>query len=151
MQVTEYAALVNTLTNLQSGKGYWIYASQAAVPYIGIFSQSAPQTTTTVSPQQPPAVLFGPVNGVSEGTRVQGWVGNQLCGEGVVQPWNGGLTYRLLVNADMGDGCGTTGQIMRIMFSTPFAASVQLTWDNTQAIYLPLTSSSMIYLPFLNR
>jgi hypothetical protein len=151
-----FAALVNTLHELQSGSGYWIHMTRAATLYLKV--PGAPPTgdpaagpPAVLALEAPPAAIYGPLlpsAGFSPtaGSSVQARVGDVLCGEGKVVAWNGGLVYSIQVAAE--DGCGVPGAQVRLSAAEQPAGAV--TWDNTRATFLALTGQpSRLFVPLI--
>lgn len=153
----ELAELVNTLTYVEFGGVYWIYATEAITPYIGLPPE---QRLNSVGFELPPATYYGWITPTetftaTAGMTVTAMVDGQLCGETVVQEWQGRLAYRLQVLADNGNGCGATGRVVTFWVSNQQMGHNQL-WGNTQAWYHPLLYlageiQGTVYLPVLIR
>ena len=152
----EFAKLVNDLPMLEFGKAYWLFADQAVTPYLGVPdpAQLASDSAQVDSLEEPfsPALLYGPFTGAAAGTQIEAWLGDRLCGQSQVIDWEGAPAYRLLVEAGQENGCGSPGQVIRLVVDGQVRG--YLAWDNTQAIYAPLDLTGVyqgypMYLPLL--
>lgn len=149
----EYAPLVNNLTELAFGRGYWIYATKATTLYLGINNLQLPMSAD--APSMPPATFYGPVPATgtftpTAGMAVTAAINNNVCGQSTVQEWAGQFVYAIHVTADTGDGCGATGR--EITFKVEGEAVFNQTWDNSQAWYHPFAPSAQrVYLPIVLR
>nr|WP_255603797.1 FG-GAP-like repeat-containing protein [Oscillochloris sp. ZM17-4] len=151
-----WGGIVNDLSELQSGDGYWIRSSaEITVP----LRPSLDASDGILS--APPATYYGlaPV-GSSGALSVEAWVGeDNVCGSTTTQPLtvNGqpgqGFSLNVLANGG-GDalGCGYPGAPVRLVFSDSAGelGSYDATWDNTYLIPLGL-SQTRIYLPLVAR
>jgi len=138
--------LVNTLTQLEFGQGYWIYMTQPYTLYLRSTPPPPTASAASLALSPPPAVFYGPaLSGASftpvVGMPVTAYVDGKLCGQGRTQALNGQVVYVVRVAAEDGgthDGCGAAGR--RVTFQV---AGVSMTsnalWDNTDVAYLPLT------------
>ncbi|MFZ4663362.1 MAG: FG-GAP repeat domain-containing protein [Caldilineaceae bacterium] len=165
-----FDGMVNTLRRLDYGKGYWIYATQAVVLYLGIGSASVEETADendlTSAPLAPatyygwitPSASFTPTIGMT----VTALIDNVVCGETSITTIEGQLAYALAVAADdAGDesgGCGVSGK--NVIFKVGDTMLPQgVAWNNAQANFWPLTDMipdgierpNRIYLPLANR
>jgi hypothetical protein len=156
-----FAGLVNDLTELQFGRGYWLYATRAITLYLGVADDPAlaangPVTTQEV--QMPPATYYGWVTG-SEGftpsasMEVTAWINNTQCGQTTIVPWSGKLAYKLQVAAEnltgLPNGCGASGRQLVIKIEGRTMAADR-TWDNSQAWHLSLGGNAyQLYLPLV--
>jgi hypothetical protein len=165
-----FDGMVNTLRRLDYGKGYWIYATQAVVLYLGIGSASVEETADendlTSAPLAPatyygwitPSASFTPTIGMT----VTALIDNVVCGETSITTIEGQLAYALAVAVDdAGDesgGCGVSGK--NVIFKVGDTMLPQgVAWNNAQANFWPLTDMipdgierpNRIYLPLANR
>jgi len=141
-----FDGLVNTLTELQFGQVYWLYANQDIVFFIGV--PQAGEITPASALTQPPATIYGPV--LASGAEVEAWAGQALCATAAIVPLNAGSAYKIQVPAGMSNGCGVEGQSLALKIAGKTVATA--VWDNTQATYLPLeqgSAQSFIFLPLL--
>ena len=135
---SNYHALVNDLTEMEFGSGYWIYATMPVTWVLTSPDNRAPEQTLTMLP--PPATYYGLVQGGGSftpmpGQIVEAFVGGTLCGQGqtVAMP-DSSTAYVVHVSAD-GDGspnCGTTGQSVTFTVADEMMMPSAL-WNDTQA------------------
>ena len=147
-------AWANDLSQLEFGRGYWIYTTSPITLYLS--SASTVQAAATTAGLTPPAVIYGTLQPTADfaptpGMEVTAWVGDKLCGRSQVQTQNGKQVYVVKVAADDGAsnaGCGIQGRVVRIQIGDTVTAA-QTVWDNTRTvdtsaaqhlIFLPLTS-----------
>ena len=137
-----FDSLVNTLTELKFGRGYWINMTETYTLYLRT-TPAAVAGSLALPP--PPAAYYGPVLASAPftpaaGLPVTAWVNGKLCGQGQTQELDGRIVYVLNVAADDGStfrGCGAAGR--RVTFQVagvPMISSAP--WDDTQVAYLPL-------------
>ena len=135
----EFIDLVNDLPTLQANQAYWLYATQAATPYLGV-----PSTASLQGLFHPPATYYGWVR--SEGSftpqkdmLVQAWINGHLCGQGQVVEWLGQLAYKLQVAADDdSSGCGAGGRRIEFSVGGQFLPFTLVDWNDRQANFLLL-------------
>jgi hypothetical protein len=153
----EFESLVNTLEQLEFGKGYWLYATEEITAYLGVAGSSS--ALDTANQQFPPATYYGyllPYEGFqpTAGMSVTAWVDGVNCGEGSVRLLDGQLAYTIQVEAENSTGeCGNEGKSITFeVGSWPVAQRPQ--WDNSQAQFLTLgtlATTRPVYLPVITR
>jgi len=151
----EYAGLVNDLSELTFGRSYWLYATQAITPYLGVPGEGESRVTiNTLS--QPPATFYGPVLPGAEltpaaGMRIRATINGIVCGEGQIEEWLGQWAYKVQVAADTGDSCGAPGRWVQLWVNGRRLLFDSHLWDNRQAWYHPLGRAGLfqLYLPWL--
>jgi hypothetical protein len=153
-QHPEFASLVNDLAEFAFGNAYWIYATQAVTPYLGVPTASRPVAAV---PNLLPATYYGWVSASpgftpTVGMELTAWVNGILCGQGEVVELGGELAYKIQVSADTGDSCGVVGRATTFEVDNGIRLGSTL-WDNRQAWFLPLpyTGSGRLYLPIITR
>ncbi|MBN1887877.1 MAG: VCBS repeat-containing protein [Thermoflexales bacterium] len=112
----DLAGLVNDLAALEFGRSYWLYATAAVTPYLGVTVEGEGRSAARVlaeQPGQPPATLYGlitPTAGFSPaaGDLVTVSIDGVVCGEGQVSQVAGVLAYKLHLQA----GCGGPGKTL---------------------------------------
>ena len=140
-----FDSLVNTLTELKFGRGYWINMTETYTLYLRTTPAAVAASAAGLALPPPPAAYYGPVLASAPftpaaGLPVTAWVNGKLCGQGQTQELDGRIVYVLNVAADDGStsrGCGAAGR--RVTFQVagvPMVTSAQ--WDDTQVTYLPL-------------
>jgi hypothetical protein len=149
---------VNTLSQLEYGRGYWINASQAITPLLPI--DVSTKGSTDLALPAPPATFYGPVQGWAgfspvAGQVVQAWVAGQLCGEGRTLAEQGQIVFVVHVSAHSTAshaGCGMLGQTISFQVGSHRMGTTAL-WDNRQLHPLTLQPSSQarLYLPLVIR
>jgi hypothetical protein len=148
-QHPEFAGFVNNLTNLEFGRGYWLYATQPVTLYLGV----ANANLRASSIQWPPATFYGwviPTGSFAPtmGTEVTAWINGVQCGETTVAELNGQLAYKLQVISEgfAPGGCGADGRnvVFKVGGQTMASDSV---WDNRQAWFHSLSDQVSVYLP----
>ncbi|MBN1890565.1 MAG: VCBS repeat-containing protein [Thermoflexales bacterium] len=140
----EMVGMVNDLSQLEFGQGYWLHATQAVTAYLGVPAGAARQPSAAL--YLPPATYYGwvvPSSGAftpTAGTSVTAWVGDDSCGQGEVVNWAGRLAYKLQVrseNALAPDGCGVEGRQVVFKVGEQAMAGSRV-WGNRQAYFYPL-------------
>ncbi|HSH02144.1 MAG TPA: FG-GAP-like repeat-containing protein [Anaerolineae bacterium] len=139
----QYASLVNNLTALEFGRGYWIYATENITLYTGVPSNNLAGPTML---EFPPAHYYGPINATTSYTPVAGdtitaMIGGVLCGQGEVVTHNASLAYIIQIKSDTGDGCGLDSQPITFYLQGQELAGASTGWNNSQANYHPLTAA----------
>jgi uncharacterized repeat protein (TIGR01451 family) len=150
-QHPDYAALVNDLAALEFGRSYWLYATEAITPYLGVPSGGGSRLAAA-SADPLPATFYGPLSATphftpAAGMTVTAYVGAPFpndaaaCGSGVVTDVAGlGLAYALQLAPDTGDGCGAGGRAVAFSVGEQCMADTFVlpsAW-NRQAWYHPL-------------
>jgi subtilisin-like proprotein convertase family protein len=139
-------AYVNTLTQLEYGKGYWIKVEDVAT--------LAEAATADASLPLPPATYYGSVTGLNgvkptAGATVEARIGEKVCGTSTTQEYpanSGKIVFAVSVFADDGAqwaGCGVPGRTVSFRIGTvelPYRAL----WNNGRPQELRLT-----YLPIV--
>jgi hypothetical protein len=140
----EMVSLVNDLSQLEFGQGYWLHATQAVTAYLGVPAGAARQASAAL--YLPPATYYGwviPSSGAftpTLGTSVTAWMEDIQCGQGEVLNWAGRLAYKLQVrseNALAPDGCGVEGRPLVFKVGEQTMAGGRA-WGNRQAYFYPL-------------
>jgi hypothetical protein len=148
-QHPDFAAQVNDLTALEFGHAYWLYATQAITPYLGVGTPSTASISAaalTDASELPPATFYGPINTAglvtpSLGMPVTASISGEVCGRGQVASLNGQWIYKIQVAAaSQNNGCGTPGAIVNFTLGSQTTAEA-IIWDNRQAQYQPLTAA----------
>lgn len=139
-----FGPLVNTLSALEYGRGYWLYATETISLYLGIGGGEV-ATLNTVT--WPPATYYGwvtPEGSFSPvvGDSVLAKIDSNLCGMGTVVAVEGALAYSVQVQAESPfapwNGCGTGERVVTFEIDDYLMAPTVL-WDNRQAYWLPLS------------
>jgi hypothetical protein len=157
-----FVSMVNTLTQTEYTRAYWLYATEAVTLFLapenGLNQIQAPGRPLNVQP--PPAVYYGWITATNSFTPVVGmavtaWVNGTLCGQTTVQPWAGQLAYKIQVAAEgltgSPNGCGDSGQQIRFEVGGQAMGALR-SWDNSQAWLQSLSSSGFrVYLPMVVR
>ena len=138
-----YHVLVNDLSEMEFGAGYWIYATSPVNWVLTSPEDRTPEQVISMLP--PPATYYGAVQGGGTftpmpGQTVEAYVRGTLCGqsETVAMP-DSSIAYVVHVSAE-GDGspdCGATGQTITFTVAGEVMAP-SASWDDTQANELPL-------------
>ncbi|KAA3660315.1 MAG: hypothetical protein DWQ04_19770 [Chloroflexi bacterium] len=149
--------LVNDLPSLEPLQSYWIYALTDTVTYIGVPTlQNDIQTNLSL----PPATYYGEVvarNGFTPtlGMTIEAQINGNVCGTSLVTNTQAGLSYKVQVAADNGNNCGTNTKNITFVVDGVTMPNI-VTWDNSQANYLPLNSlvvgggpEASLYLPLI--
>ena len=151
----DFVDQVNTLSELEYTRAYWVYATKATTLYLGPDSGWAQHAKAEISNiQMPPATYYGWIIPEEDfvptvGTTVTAWIDGKLCGETAVQEIAGQLAYVLQVKS--GDGCGKLGQMVTIKVGDQSTGNAQV-WDNSEALFYPLPEGFFkIYLPMVIR
>ena len=141
--------LVNTLSQMDYGKGYWVYATQAITPYIGVENDRSGIFVR-------PMTVYGLVNESDSftptaGMEIVAYIGNTACGSGLLESIDGKLGYTLQVNANSTTGCGAEGSEVTFVIDNKNMSQSAI-WSNRQALYLPFnaTLSNHLYLPLVS-
>lgn len=142
-QHPELAGFVNDLQELEFGHAYWLYATQAITPYLGV---ALPQTEGVLAAavDLPPATFYGPLDGAgivapTIGMSVTAAIDDVQCGNGTVDQVNGQWVYKVQVAAAVANnGCGTLGAAVKLGIGG-YAVAQMATWDHRQAQYQPVT------------
>lgn len=161
------ARRINTLQELNFGKGYFLYATRATTLYLphdttpALAAQDEEAAAVLSNmPQQAPATYYGTIQAGSGFTPtaelpVTAYVDGIVCGEGATQEADGQIIYALEVSADeagFSEGCGRTDRTVTFQVGdTPMATTA--TWDSQQAHALTLqpTAARPVYLPLVRR
>ncbi len=158
---TEFAGLVNTLTQLEYTRAYWLYATEAVTLFLKpdtgqaqILSNSPGQL------QMPPATYYGWISPTEEftptaGMSVTAWIDDRICGQTAIQELDGQLAYVLRVNSENVTGstnnCGDLGDRVVFKIDGRVMGSDAL-WDNSRAWFHSLPEPKRtIYLPMVTR
>ena len=143
--VREFSGLVNDLTDLEFGHSYYIYATEPITLYLGIPATANRQPMDVEGLELPPATFYGEVVTQSNsftptvGMTVTAWVGDTVCGQTKIEPWQEKLAYKLQVK-NYSD-CRGTNIVFKVegevdtweMDGTP-------EWNNSQAQFHELTT-----------
>jgi hypothetical protein len=152
-EYASYAGLVNTLDRVEFGRSYWIHATKAITPYLGVELAGAASPHTL---ELPPATLFGPLITAEPaawiGRVVTATINGQVCGQGAVQRLDGQPVYAIQVAADVGNGCGLDGRPILLSIAGSGVAT-QAVWDNRKATFTPVSvdGASRAYLPLVRQ
>ncbi|MCB0036028.1 MAG: hypothetical protein KDE51_18485, partial [Anaerolineales bacterium] len=151
-----FAPLVNELTNLETNKGYWLYATEAITGYLGVAGANG---LDVANQQFPPATYYGYVLPQEDfqptaGMSISAWVNGVNCGQGKVELLDGQLAYTVQIESEDSSGrCGALGKAITFQIGE-WTMAQQPSWDNAQAQFLTLTSAAVtqsLYLPFIVR
>ncbi|MGB0385898.1 MAG: FG-GAP-like repeat-containing protein, partial [Ardenticatenaceae bacterium] len=146
----EFSMLVNDLTQLEFGHGYWIHATDAITLYLGVAESASNRSQSSSQLSLPPATFYGWVTPSASftptlGMTVMAHIDGNLCGQTTIEELDGQLAYKLQVLAETisgePNGCGESGK--NIVFEV--AGSVtedEQAWDNRQASFHPLSVSA---------
>ncbi|MGB0388165.1 MAG: proprotein convertase P-domain-containing protein, partial [Ardenticatenaceae bacterium] len=174
-QHPRWAPLINDLTELEFGRGYWIYATEPITLYLGLPDDNDQNNQNNRSPlmgdlEAPPTTFYGPITGPlapSVGTPITAMINGVVCGRSTVQEWERAVAYKIQVSSDTGDGCGETDDtVVFALDGQLLPTSNNRLWDNSGAqyhtlqaiednnvitLYLPLirNGSGGLYLPLL--
>ena len=146
----DLAPFVNALESLTLGPTYWLYATQVvtpmlAVPNPGLGAATASQDADVLG--LPPATFYGPVGQMEGGqpqrdTTITARIGDAICGQSVVQEWQGKIVYKLQVASRKEvDGCGIEGAQVQLQVGSQSAGTV--VWSNRQASFVALPASQV--------
>jgi hypothetical protein len=161
----EWAPLVNDLTALNPGQGYWIRATE---PITALIKGDTPPSlahaprglTPTTAGQQlelPPTTYYGiaPAAALTSTLTVQAWVRGTLCGQAFTQEHAlAGQSHAVFVIDVRAAGgganaeCGVPGQVVTLTFydGARLVHSITTTWDNDRVHDL----SIRVLLPFIS-
>ncbi len=158
--------VLNSLNELQFGKGYWINATDAMTVHLSPDIASAPDSAidpATASVPPPPATYYGTVISgegftAEVGQPVVARINSIICGQGTTREVDGQIMYIVTVSADgsgSAAGCGRTGATVTFEVGGQ-AMATTAAWDTSQVWEVPLsltapTSSGAIYLPLVRR
>lgn len=143
-QHPELASFVNELQTLEFGHAYWLYATEAITPYLGIALPQDTSMQAASTSELPPATFYGPLDSAgivvpTVGMPVTAAINEVACGTGTVAQVNGQWVYKVQVTAAVADnGCGVVGATLKLGIGG-YAVAETATWDNRQAQYLPVT------------
>ena len=134
---------VSNLSEMEFGRGYWIYVEHPVTIHFSI-----PITPTLFSPPEapfvasslaPPAIVYGslPGNLVSANTtrlNISAYVYGHLCGETVAERGPDGFHYRIAVAASSDDqpSCGAPGRSIVLRIGQKVVGTLR--WDNNHPI-----------------
>ncbi|MBN1146891.1 MAG: hypothetical protein JXA78_06530, partial [Anaerolineales bacterium] len=151
----------NDLGELLFGRAYWLYATQAVTPYLGVPGATAPLVAAPASPvalQLPPTTFYGWLLPWGDfdpqaGDSVQAWIGEQLCGQDIVTLVEDQLAYKLQVSDDSAlEGCGKPGRLVHFYVNGQLLPLSSAAWDNRQAwFHLLGPPNNPVYLPLVVR
>jgi hypothetical protein len=157
-----FTPLVNTLSDLEFTKAYWLYATEPVTLFLAPELPTA-QLSVSGNVQSPPATYYGWVVPTDEftptlGMSVTAWINGNLCGEATIESLDGNLAYTLQVEAEnslgMPKGCGVSGRTVQFRVGE-WLMDYSLLWDNSQAWFHSLDSiapdSYSLYLPLVVR
>lgn len=142
-----YAPWVNDLQSLRFGHTYWLYATKAITPYLGVGTVDELTAAEVNAPFLPPATLFGPLASdepliIGPDAKLVAMVDETVCGEGVIRQVEQGVQYKIQVlAAEQNNGCGVSGALITLQWDNRVIAEQPL-WDHRWAQYQPLTVTS---------
>ncbi len=152
-------AWVSDLRQLEFGRGYWIYTTQADDLLLrgGTTTFAATPSAPADQLSLPPATLYAVLNNHSApaptaGQAVEAWIGTALCGRSLTHDVGDGQVGFVLKVAAIGPatpGCGAPGSTVTVLVADQ--AYGHAVWDNTQAVDLNAVEDASIYLPFVRR
>jgi hypothetical protein len=151
----QWASLVNDLTRLENGRGYWIRASQPVTVPVRPITNAMPTFDDGIL-NAPPATYYGiaPITSTATLT-VEALIDEAVCGTTTTQQRSiDGATrtvYSLNVLANgtgAAEGCGSPGAPVTLNFlqGTTVVASIPTAWDNSAVIEL---RPGRVHLPML--
>jgi hypothetical protein len=154
----EWRALVNDLTELHPGRGYWINTTEPITALLkGGPDPALASLGAAAQLSLPPATYYGiaPAAVSRVGITVQALINNVVCGQAQTTALGGQPRIAFVVHARAaGAGadarCGTPGQPMTIVFldGARRVAALKTVWDNNRVQEL---RGSEAYLPFVRR
>lgn len=142
-QHPDLAGLVNDLPALEFGHAYWLYATDAMTPYLGVALPAAGAQAAS-NGELPPATFYGPLDSAgivvpTVGMPVTAAIDGVACGNGTVAQVNGQWVYKVQVTAAVANnGCGVLGATVKLGIGGYLVAQMA-TWDHRQAQYQPVT------------
>ncbi|HSH02404.1 MAG TPA: hypothetical protein VLL52_07780, partial [Anaerolineae bacterium] len=143
-----YTPLINDLHTLTLGQPYHIHITGTSPITLFVGVPSNNQTTNLQTTTLAPAIYYGPIIPTATFTPTVGMpitmsINGNICGTGTVTntvpmiP----LAYKIQALADNGNGCGNVGETAVFQVG-PFLMSDTASWDNRQANYHPLSTTS---------
>ena len=153
-----FVTIVNTLEELNFGRAYWLYATEAVTPYLGV-EGSGPISNAPrqAGDQLLPATFYGWINPTSDfvpaaGMPVKAEIDGTVCGETTVVEVDGRLAYAVQVSAvAMVEECGATGRIVEFRVGDGLLNGGR-SWDNSQAWLHSLgDTGKQLFLPIVVR
>jgi hypothetical protein len=141
----EFGPFVNDLSQLEFGRAYWIYATEAITLYLGV-PENMRLNQRSPSSLLPPATFFGWVTANGEfnpaaGMAVRAKIDGKLCGETVVEEFAGLLAYKLQIGQN--NGCDVE-EGMLVFEVGDWIMNHSSMWENSHALYHPLTNISTV-------
>ena len=153
------AGFVNDLTTLTFGQSYWLHATAAITPYLGVGGDpSVFAVSHATGLELPPAILYGVITvpesiPLAVGTVLTALVDGNPCGQTTVESWQGQLVYKLQVAADTGNGCGIVGRTVTLALQDKTVATA-IAWDNRRPAAQPLflgDAGQRLFLPIVSQ
>jgi hypothetical protein len=150
---------LNSLTDLEPGRGYWISVTQPITVHMS--NPSAATLLNATWPASPPDTFYGPVLAGPSFTPTPGmdlvaYVDDIPCGHALLQDYNGETVYVVHVDADdateRSAGCGQPGRPVSFYVDGQLLAPTA-SWDNRQLNWLPLAPRGgwQLFLPLIIR
>jgi len=139
-------AYVNTLTDLEFAKGYWIYLSESVTLYLkGNKDEPQPSSRRLRSASQtPPTTFYGRLMGNADFSPtvdmvVTAWIDGVVCGQGPVQEVDGELVYSVSVHGkdDLYPECGEANDRVTFQIGSQTLDPSGI-WNNSQLWELDL-------------
>lgn len=150
---------VNDLTTLTFGQSYWLHATAAITPYLGVGGDpSVFVASHATGLELPPAIIYGVITvpestPLAVGAVMTALVDGNLCGQTTVESWQGRWAYKVQVAADTGNGCGAVGRTVTLTLQGTTVATA-IAWDNRQPSAQMLVlgdAGERIFLPLVQR
>ncbi|MCB0032859.1 MAG: hypothetical protein KDE51_02475, partial [Anaerolineales bacterium] len=151
----QFEPLLNTLEQLEFGKGYWLYATEEITAYLAVAGSNS--SLDVANQQFPPATYYGYLLPYEDfqptvGMSVTAWVEGVNCGEGSVESLNGQLAYTIQIQAeDVSGNCGAAEKAVTLQVGS-WTVAQRPYWDNSQAQFLTLSTLATtrpVYLPMI--
>lgn len=146
---------VNSLREMEFGRGYWIKTTQPLMLYLK--GGNTLTAANAVTFPQPPATLYGQVQSgpgfsPSAGLSVQAHIDGVRCGQSRTREFNGAIVY--VVHVSAGDLCGASERTISLTIGDQTLENTTL-WQNdgpTQVIFVPVSqpARSDLYLPMIS-
>jgi hypothetical protein len=134
-----FDVILNTLTVLEYGRGYWINLTQPATLTFssGVLASAATVTAAGAdSFSTPPATYYG-VTTAAVGARVEARINGALCGQAIAQRLpDGRVGYGIHVQAvsNSAPECGASGRMVDLQVAGETLATVAWNSDSAQVI-----------------